>query len=177
MSDADKPNSGRGSTPTHCPISFSLDGAVVENIIMGAVPAASSPREGLCPPVSTVCSTFFQPECGHRRIRFRRRWNRDERRSAMADPSPTDPRLRPDNLDHLRKLAKQLLRSARNGDERCAWRSTSMRSNPARIRCPRIAQLVGPSYSAWPIFTIGASSARKRRSGSCEARVAATQPP
>lgn len=35
----------------------------------------------------------------------------------MPDPVPTGPPLRPDNLEHLRKQAKQLLRSAQNGDE------------------------------------------------------------
>ncbi len=50
----------------------------------------------------------------------------------MPDRVPTGPPLRPDNLEHLRKQAKQLLRSAQSGDE---------------AAISRFAPLLGPAES------------------------------
>jgi catechol 2,3-dioxygenase-like lactoylglutathione lyase family enzyme len=47
----------------------------------------------------------------------------------VADPASDESRLRPDNPDHLRKLAKQLLRLARNGDQVALARFISVIGN------------------------------------------------
>ena len=72
----------------------------------------------------------------------------------MTASHPVDPRMRPDNLEQLRKQAKQLLRSARGGDEVALGRfaavfgavhADSLRLSQAQLVVAREA-----GFSSWP---------------------------
>jgi len=77
-----------------------------------------------------------------------------ERRFDLTASQPVDPRLRPDNLEQLRKHAKQLLRSARKGDETALARFTSvlgaLPSDSLRLSQAQLVVAREAGFSNWP---------------------------
>jgi catechol 2,3-dioxygenase-like lactoylglutathione lyase family enzyme len=77
-----------------------------------------------------------------------------ERRFDLTASHPVDPRLRPDNLEQLRKRAKQLLRLARNGDEtalaRFAAVSDAVQAGSLRLSQAQLVVAREAGLSSWP---------------------------
>jgi catechol 2,3-dioxygenase-like lactoylglutathione lyase family enzyme len=72
--------------------------------------------------------------------------DRHERRSDLSDPYSTGPPLRADNLEFLRKQAKTLLKSARDGDADALHRlGNSLQLSSAQHAVARSA-----GFSSWP---------------------------
>ena len=72
----------------------------------------------------------------------------------MTDSNPVDPRLRPDNLERLRKQAKQLLRLAGTGDEAAMARFASVfgaiRADSLRLSQAQLVVAREAGFSSWP---------------------------
>jgi len=85
----------------------------------------------------------------------------------MTDPLPTGPQWRPDNLEHLRKQAKQLLRAARKGDGAALARFLLVLGTvPAGALTLSQAQLVvarEAGFPSWPSLHDEASWRRETR--------------
>src|SRR5438093_12213704 len=65
----------------------------------------------------SVIQTFFQPDMRTQASSIPCAGFDVKGGPDMTDPLPAGPQLRPDNLEYLRKQAKQLLRAARKDDE------------------------------------------------------------
>lgn len=72
----------------------------------------------------------------------------------MAEPPSDHSQLRPDNLDHLRKLAKQLLRSARNGEAAALARFASVMGteDPSSLTLSQAQHVIAreAGFASWP---------------------------
>jgi catechol 2,3-dioxygenase-like lactoylglutathione lyase family enzyme len=72
----------------------------------------------------------------------------------VADPPSDHSQLRPDNLDHLRKLAKQLLRRARNDEEDALARFASITgtADPGSLTLSQAQHVIAreAGFPSWP---------------------------
>jgi hypothetical protein len=102
---------------------------------------------------SIIVSAFFQPEMRTQASSIPVRRNR-ERRFDVTPSRPVDPRMRPDNLEQLRKQAKQLLRSARGGDEpalaRFATVFGAVHADSLRLSQAQLVVAREAGFSSWP---------------------------
>jgi catechol 2,3-dioxygenase-like lactoylglutathione lyase family enzyme len=77
-----------------------------------------------------------------------------ERRFDLTASHSVDPPLRPDNLEQLRKQAKQLLRSARAGDQTALGRFAAVhgavQSDPLRLSQAQLVVAREAGFSSWP---------------------------
>jgi catechol 2,3-dioxygenase-like lactoylglutathione lyase family enzyme len=85
----------------------------------------------------------------------------------MTDPLPAGPQLRADNLEHLRKLAKQLLRGARKGDEAALARFVlvfgTMPTGSLTLSQAQLVVAREAGFSSWPSLHNEASWRRDTR--------------